>query len=323
MPFSTYLPEHMGSIELTPSGPFVAGSHAELTLTYTAGTFGIDDTGMVKISWRTTSDMSKPQFDRPTAPNFTTVEASNGAKLEVWFDRLNIRPCANTLLIRVGRGYLRAGDTLTVRMGDRRQGSPGFRLQTNCEERVELKTSIDAFATYEFTELPEQPGLCAGARAGGELEGDLALACGRRRAVPPRDRRRGHVGQPDRRGRAQVVRSCRRGRCADCRRASRSSADDGPRVLENLVADAAGDLELRAHGERRAACRRPIRCASSRRRRCDATGAICTARAERPSAWARRKAISATRAMLPSSTCVGHQGNDFQITDAFWPSSTG
>ncbi len=157
MPFTTYLPEHMGSIQLTPSGPFVAGAYAELTLTYTAGTFGIDDTGMVKISWRTTSDMSKPQFDKPAAPNFTTVEASNGAKLDVWFDRLNIRPYANTLLIRVGRGYLRAGDTLTVRMGDRRQGSPGYRLQTNCEARVELKTSIDAFATYEFTELPEQP----------------------------------------------------------------------------------------------------------------------------------------------------------------------
>ena len=117
MPFSSYLPEHMGAITLSPQGPFVAGTYAELILTYTAGTFGIDDTGMVKISWRTTSDMSKPQFDRPAAPNFTTVEASNGAKLEVWFDRLNIRPYANTLLIRVGRGYLRVGDTLTVRNG--------------------------------------------------------------------------------------------------------------------------------------------------------------------------------------------------------------
>ena len=101
--------------------------------------------------------MSKPQFDKPQAANFTTVEASNGAKLEVWFDRLNVRPYANTLLIRVGRGYLRAGDTLTVRLGDRRQGSPGFRLQTNVEANVELKTSVDAFATYEFCELPVQP----------------------------------------------------------------------------------------------------------------------------------------------------------------------
>ena len=97
MPFSTYLPEQMGGITLSPAGPFIAGAHVELTLVYTAGTFGIDDTGMVKISWRTTSDMSKPQFDKPQAANFTTVEASNGAKLEVWFDRLNVRPFANTL----------------------------------------------------------------------------------------------------------------------------------------------------------------------------------------------------------------------------------
>src|SRR3954454_7680844 len=157
MPYSKYLPEHMGSIKLSPPGPFVAGSFAELTLVYTAGTFGIDDTGMMKISWRTPPKMRKPQFDQPSAANFTTVEASNGAKLEVWFDRLNIRPYGNTLLIRVGRGYLRAGDTLTGRLGDRRQGSPGFRLQTNVEANVELKTSVDAFATYEFCELPVQP----------------------------------------------------------------------------------------------------------------------------------------------------------------------
>src|SRR5256886_17575294 len=108
---------------------------------------------MVKIPWRPPSEMGKPQFDRPAAPNFTTVVASNGAKLEVWFDRLNIRPYANTLLIRVGRGYLRAGDTLTIRLGDRRQGSPGLRLQTNVENNVELRTSVDAFAAYEFCEL--------------------------------------------------------------------------------------------------------------------------------------------------------------------------
>jgi hypothetical protein len=65
MPFSTYLPEHMGSAKLTPSGPFVAGSYAELILTYTAGAFGIDDSGMLKIAWRTTSDMAKPQFTSP------------------------------------------------------------------------------------------------------------------------------------------------------------------------------------------------------------------------------------------------------------------
>src|SRR5262245_1000463 len=103
MPFSTYLRADMGSATISPAGPFVAGSLAELTLVYTAGRFGIDDSGMLKISWRTTSDMGKPQFDKPSAPNFTTVEASNGAVLECRVDRVNIRPWAHTLAIRVGR----------------------------------------------------------------------------------------------------------------------------------------------------------------------------------------------------------------------------
>ena len=49
MPLAAYLPEHMGSATLTPAGPFMAGSHAELALVYTAGTFGIDDSGMLKV----------------------------------------------------------------------------------------------------------------------------------------------------------------------------------------------------------------------------------------------------------------------------------
>src|ERR1700759_296516 len=244
MPFSTYLPERMGTIELSPRGPFVAGAQAELKLVYTAGTFGIDDTGMVKISWRTTSDMSKPQFDKPQAANFTTVEASNGAKLEVWFARLNIRPYANTLLIRVGRGYLRAGDTLTIRLGDRRRGSPGYRLQTNVEARVELKTSVDAFATYEFCELPVQPAfdLVPGPAASWKAILPSLAVVGEpfRLAVVAEDK----WGNPTANASASldlVASQPLRGLPAklDIKKG------DGPRVVEGLIADAEGDVELR------------------------------------------------------------------------------
>src|SRR6202035_4537108 len=241
MPFSTYLPERMGSIELTPAGPFVAGSHVELTLVYSAGSFGIDDTGMVKISWRTTSDMSKPQFDKPQAPNFTTVEASNGARLEVWFDRLNVRPYANTLLIRVGRGYLRAGDTLTIRLGDRRQGSPGYRLQTNVEANVELKTSVDAFATYEFCELPVQPAfdLVPGPAASWKAILPSLTAVGEpfRLAVVAEDK----WGNPT----ADANQSFELESSHPVRGLPARldiSNGDGPRVIENLVAGTEGDL---------------------------------------------------------------------------------
>src|SRR6476469_1795584 len=243
MPFSKYLPEHMGAINLVSAGPFVAGAHEELILVYSAGKFGIDDTGMVKLSWRTTSDMSKPQFDKPAAANFTTVEASNGAKLDVWFDRLNIRPYANTLLIRVGRGYLRAGDRLTVRMGDRRQGSPGYRLQTNCEARVELRTAIDAFATYEFTELPEQPAfaLVPGPAAQWKAIWPSLAVVGEpfRLAILAEDA----WGNPTPDAEAVLTLAPSRSVRGLPERVAIHQGD-GPRVLENLVVESEGDLDL-------------------------------------------------------------------------------
>ena len=48
MGHSTYLPEKMGSAAVTPTGAFEAGSYQEFTVTYTAGYFGIDDTGLDK-----------------------------------------------------------------------------------------------------------------------------------------------------------------------------------------------------------------------------------------------------------------------------------
>ena len=129
MPHSTYMPEKMGSATVSPTGAFEAGSLQEFTVTYTAGYFGIDDTGSIKVVHRFASDMGRPQFNDPLGPNFTTVEASNGAVLHVEYDmKRNIRPWDKTLYIKVVRGFLREGDKIIIRFGDRRQGSPGIRL---------------------------------------------------------------------------------------------------------------------------------------------------------------------------------------------------
>jgi hypothetical protein len=316
MPFSSYLPEQMGTIALAPAGSFVAGAHVELILVYTAGTFGIDDTGMVKISWRTTSDMSKPQFDKPQAANFTTAEASNGAKLEVWFDRLNIRPYANTLLIRVGRGFLRQGDTLTVRMGDRRLGSPGFRMQTNVEEHVELKTSVDAFATYEFCELPEQPAfdLVAGPAATWKAIWPSLAVVGEpfRLAVVAEDA----WGNPT--ADAEAVLKLTPSRTVRGLPESVTiKKGDGPRVIEDLVVESEGDLDLSIAVQdaevARANPMRAVATAAVRRYWGDLHGqsgeTIGMGSAEAYFRYARDAAFV---------DMVGHQGNDFQITDAFW-----
>jgi hypothetical protein len=316
MPFSTYLPQQMGSARLAPAGPFIAGSHAELTIIYTAGTFGIDDTGMVKISWRTTSDMSKPQFDRPLAENFTTVEASNGARLEVWFDRLNVRPYANTLLIRVGRGYLREGDTLTVRLGDRRKGSPGLRLQTNVEAHVELRTSVDAFATYEFCELPVQPAfdLVPGPAVNWKAILPSLAVVGEpfRLGVVAEDKWGNPTADADR-GFDLVSSHQVRGMPARIE----IGKGDGPRAIENLVAETEGDIDLRlmANGKEiaRANPLRVVKQATLRPYWGDLHGqsgeTIGMGTADAYFRYARDVAFI---------DMVGHQGNDFQITDHFW-----
>lgn len=317
MPFSAYLPEHMGSATLSPSGPFVAGSLAELTLIYTAGTFGIDDTGMLKVSWRTTSDMAKPQFAEPAAPGYTTVEASNGARLEYWFDRLNVRPWVNTLLVRVGRGFLRAGDTLTVRLGDRRQGSPGLRLQTNCEERFELKVYVDVFATYEFAEVSLSPGfaLLPGPAARWKAVLPSLVAAGERfrLAIVAEDL----WGNPTRIDRPLALAPSRPIEGLPASIAPDSG--DGPRVLDGLTVAEPGDLELRltdpATGEELARAN-PLRVVASAPLRrywgdlhAQSGETIGTNPAESYLRYARDRAFV---------DMVGHQGNDFQITDAFW-----
>ncbi|MHB8726683.1 MAG: DUF3604 domain-containing protein [Casimicrobiaceae bacterium] len=158
MPHSTYFAERMGHATIEPQGEFEAGSFQSFTLTYTAGYFGIDDTGSIKVVHRFASDMGRPQFSDPKGWNFTTVEASNGAVLEVQYDgKRNIRPWDKTLFIRVVRGFLREGDRIVIRFGDRRQGSPGIRVQTFNEPAFEFRVLVDAFATYNYTELPQQP----------------------------------------------------------------------------------------------------------------------------------------------------------------------
>lgn len=158
MPYSDYRPDLMGSATLEPAGEFEAGSYQSFTLTYTAGRFGVDDTGSIKIGFRFATDFGPVQFTDPKAPGYTTAEASNGAVLELkWEFKRNIRPWSRSLYIGVVKDFLAPGDTITIRFGDRRQGSPGIRLQTYCEARFEFRVFADPIATYDYVALPQSP----------------------------------------------------------------------------------------------------------------------------------------------------------------------
>jgi hypothetical protein len=107
---------------------------------------------------RFATDFGPVQFDSPEAPGYTTVEASNGAELECrWEFKRNIRPWSRSLYIGVKRHFLSEGDTITIRFGDRSQGSRGVRLQTYCETEFEFRVFVDAIATYDYVALSSSP----------------------------------------------------------------------------------------------------------------------------------------------------------------------
>lgn len=155
MPYSDYQLDKMGSAKLATNGPFEVASFGTLTIVYTVGSFGLDDLGSIRIAWRNCSDMALPQFSNPDAPNFTTAEASNGAVLKCSFERA-VRPFPKALTVTATSGYLSPGDTITVRLGDTRQGSPGIRLQSAVETGSEIAVMVDPFSTRDYAMLPDR-----------------------------------------------------------------------------------------------------------------------------------------------------------------------
>jgi hypothetical protein len=148
----------IGTAAMSRTEPVVAGSYADFTIVYTAGYFGIDDTGSIKICTRFATDMARPQFTAPDQPNYVSIVASNGATLEYRYDvKDNVRPWGKTLYIKIVKGFFREGDQLLVHVGDPSGGCPGMRMQTFCEDTFELKVLVDAFATYTYIELPTSP----------------------------------------------------------------------------------------------------------------------------------------------------------------------
>jgi Protein of unknown function (DUF3604) len=319
MPYSNYRPDLMGSAALTPAGSFEAGSLQSFTLVYTAGAFGIDDTGSIKIGFRFATDFGPVQLSDPQGQGYTSVEASNGATLEAkWEFKRNIRPWSRSLYVGVVRDFLAPGDTITIRFGDRRFGSPGIRLQTYCETAFEFRVFADPIATYDYVALTESP--------------QIALVPGpavKIFAVLPTLTR---VGEPFRLALAaqdkwgnptdreeRIVRLQGDASIVHLPATARLRRGAFATLVEGLTAVAPGDVHVRAFDETGAElCRsNPLRVAppgtTLRHFWGDTHGqsneTLGTNTAREYFQFGRDKAFL---------DVIGHQGNDFQITAAFW-----
>jgi len=267
---------------------------------------------------RFASDMGRPQFDNPTAPNYTTVEASNGAVLHVEYDmKRNIRPWDKTLYIKVVRGFLSEGDQITIRFGDRREGSPGIRIQTFCEETFEFRVLVDAIATYNYVELPAQPIIAI--VPGAPVLFKAILPTLRRSGEPFSLRMKGEDkwGNPsDLCDQSFTLKANLK--VDGLANSVRFETGTFAQILENLSVEEDGDLviELLDEGGMLIACTNPCR---------------ITANAELLPYWgdlhgqseetigtnSARDFYEFARDKAFLDICV-HQGNDFQITNEFW-----
>ena len=307
----------LGTAEISPDGTFDAGSMQSFELTYTAGFYGIDDSGAIRIVSRFASDQSRPQLDAPTDWGYTTVEASNGAVLSVRIDEKgNVRPWDRTFEIRVVRGYLSEGDTIKIRFGDRRQGSPGMRMQTFVEDTLEFRVLVDPIATGVFQPLPRQPTI--GITPGPPHEWRLILPTYRRVG----DRFRLSVKADDIWGNPsdQIDATLRLEAnlpIAGLPGEIRIKPGDRAVVIERLEARATGDLIITAFdGDRPIAQSNPLRLVEQ---------------AELLSFWGDMHGQSeetiGTNSVqdyfhfardLAFLDIAAHQGNDFQMTQGFW-----
>jgi len=141
-------------VDIDAPAQLVAGSMASVRVTYTAGRFGIDDQGSIRFLFRFASDAGRPQFDRPGAPNYCTVSASNGTVLvPEYHPRGAFRPWFKAVRVNVMRDALREGDRITLILGDRSQGSAGWRLSTMREPRFEIRAQADPFGTVVYGDV--------------------------------------------------------------------------------------------------------------------------------------------------------------------------
>jgi hypothetical protein len=213
---------------------------------------------------------------------------------------------------------MREGDTITVHLGDRRLGSPGLRTQTFAEPFFEFHVLADPIACYHYVPVAAQPmiEIEAGPRRGWIAV--LPSVIGRQEKFSLRMRSEDQWGNPSGKGACELFLSANVP--VEGLPASLSFPDgQATAVIEGLRPTGEGDLliELRDGAGNRLAVSNPM----------SVTGAVPPAKLYWADFHAQSGETIGTNAAedyfaFARDTAfidiVGHQGNDFQITAAFW-----
>ena len=139
-----------------------AGSWQEVVIDYELGAAGMADGSWFKATFRFYSDWALFQTTDPKGANYLSAEyhaAPTGPGqspatvqyLKVRFDQKgHERPFQKAVIVDTFDGYLKAGDHIVIRLGDRRFGGPGTRVQTFVEENFRIRCYVDPLGSSRF-----------------------------------------------------------------------------------------------------------------------------------------------------------------------------
>ncbi|HEY5954199.1 MAG TPA: hypothetical protein VIT18_07535, partial [Terrimicrobiaceae bacterium] len=152
-----------------------AGSWRQIRLTYVVGIAGLAKGGSFKIVFRSDSDWADFQTWDPSGENYLSAEVvlrdsiSEDRPAQILALRYDSTGDRKSILVTVVEGGLTAGDIIHVRLGDRRYGGRGTRVQTFAEERFLWRTLVDCDGVSGYSELDPAPELVITAGPPGNL----------------------------------------------------------------------------------------------------------------------------------------------------------
>lgn len=144
-----------------------AGSWQEIVIDYELGASGMADGSWFKATFRFYSDWALFQTTDPAGANYVSAEyhasptipgqsPATVQKLTVRFDQKgHERPFQKAIIVDTFDGYLKAGDHIVIRLGDRRFGGAGTRVQTFVEENFRIRCYVDPLGTSRFAAVGE------------------------------------------------------------------------------------------------------------------------------------------------------------------------
>jgi hypothetical protein len=144
----------------------VAGSWNEIVVDYEVGASGVADGSTFKATFKFYSDWALFQTADPQGANYVSADYQAGPllpgqspasvqSLKVRFDQKgHERPFQKAIIVDTVDGYLNAGDHIIIRLGDRRSGGPGTRVQTFVEDHFRFRCYVDPLGTSRFVAVP-------------------------------------------------------------------------------------------------------------------------------------------------------------------------